>query len=102
MGAIRMPSGKRTHCHFYVVLETELRNIVVTEKLSDGTVIWIENPKNIEFRNGLAKVFSFADCQRGSVSVRTIKGYHLEESRRTSRSADLQGCKHYAHAVYGL
>lgn len=83
-------------CHFYVVLETETRNFIVTEKLRDGKVRWAANPKHLEARNSLARVTGCVECSGAGVTVRDIQ--HSEVR------ALLSNCdrRRYARGVYGL
>lgn len=61
--------------HYYVVLETECGNTILSEQsLLDGTVTWEENVKDLEVRNGLAKVVRFAECG-SAVTVQHMKVY---------------------------
>merc|ERR1712173_375574 len=52
----RADEGTVTNHHYYVVLETAKGNVIVTEKLRDGTVTWNENPRDLEDRTSLARV----------------------------------------------
>ena len=64
-------SSKRLdYCHHYVVLETEEQNVIVTEKLPDGSTMMVVNPEGVEDRNSLAKLMATAeDCKDMDVAV---------------------------------
>uniref|UniRef100_A0A7S1MA25 Uncharacterized protein n=1 Tax=Alexandrium catenella TaxID=2925 RepID=A0A7S1MA25_ALECA len=67
-------SGKDYHC--YVVLETEQKNVIVTEELKNGTLRREANPKDLEDRCSLAKVLrsvGAADCKKTSFTVGGVK-----------------------------
>merc|ERR1711966_122029 len=40
-------------CHYFLVLETESGDTILTERLADGILSWIENPKDLEIRRSL-------------------------------------------------
>merc|ERR1712079_10183 len=67
------------NCRYYIVLENETGDVIVTEKLQDGMVTWSENPKNLETRNSLAKVFSCTDSRNANITVRDIKNVRANE-----------------------
>lgn len=87
----------------YTVLETERGDIILTEKLRDGTIHWEENPADLEDRNCLAKAIRSAVCNNGK-AVSNIKSYqtrHLWESKRLGNSSSLSAdCKRYAQGVF--
>merc|ERR1719221_1306531 len=51
------------HYRYYVVIETEDANVIVSEQLRDGSVTWKENPADLEDRNSLAKTYRSKDCR---------------------------------------
>jgi hypothetical protein len=57
---------------FYLVVETENGNMVVTEKLKDGREVRTENPQGLEARCALAKVAGCADCCGAGATLRDI------------------------------
>ena len=70
-------SSKRLdYCHHYVVLDTEEQNVIVTEKLPDGTTMMVVNPEGVEDRNSLAKLMATAeDCKDMDVAVGKVGFY---------------------------
>lgn len=74
-------SSKRLdYCHHYVVLETEEKNVILTEKLPDGTTLMVVNPDGLEDRNSLAKLLAVVeDCKEMEVAVGKA-GKHMSES----------------------
>jgi len=81
----------------YIVLETECHNMIVTEKLLDGTVTWVENPAELEDRNAFAKIVRTQDCKGHGVNVRFMKTYQRRESEPTTSHSK---CKNYAQGAY--
>mmetsp|Transcript_21474 Transcript_21474/g.66992 ORF Transcript_21474/g.66992 Transcript_21474/m.66992 type:complete len:634 (+) Transcript_21474:1-1902(+) len=82
--------------HYYVMLETETGNSVITEKLRDGKVRWAANPKHLEARNALARVTGCTDCSSAGMSLRDIQ---TSEARCILANCDR---RRYARGVYGL
>merc|ERR1719242_2049323 len=65
------------YCHSYTVLKTVHGDVIVTEKLKDGTVTWEENPVDLEDRNSLAKCIRSWDCSHAKaiVTIGDMKSY---------------------------
>jgi len=93
---LHLAKDTRTGCNFYIVLETEKKNRIVTEALGAGALSWVQNPHNLEDRNSLAKLLFTADC-KDEVYARDVKQFQrtliLPPSLNNLR-------KHYAKAVY--
>jgi hypothetical protein len=87
----------RPYHQFYLMLETELGNRIVTEKLADGTVMWKENPADLEDRNSLAKVVFTKDTGAG-VTVKDMLYY--KQSASTGKRASGSKRKQYAHQAF--
>eukprot|EP00913_Durusdinium_trenchii_P005530 g5152.t1 len=81
--------------NFYMVLETEEKSLVVTERLANGSLSWKENPQNLEDRNSLAKLLFTVDCKENMLLGEVVR--HFEELPSDS-SLDCR--KHYAKALY--
>lgn len=79
-------------CQYYVVFHTEAGNMILTEKLADGTVVWKEDPKCLEDRNSLAKVIRSAACKSPATTVFSMK--KCEGSEPSSSP------KNYSHSAY--
>eukprot|EP00439_Symbiodinium_sp_Y106_P007134 s1099_g1.t1 len=47
---LHLAKDARTGCNFYIVLETEKKNRIVTEALGAGALSWVQNPHNLEDR----------------------------------------------------
>mmetsp|Transcript_26815 Transcript_26815/g.86865 ORF Transcript_26815/g.86865 Transcript_26815/m.86865 type:complete len:398 (+) Transcript_26815:3-1196(+) len=95
----RCSSGK-LRCKYYVVVRTEEGNAVVVEKLLNGSVVWTENPEDLESRNFLAKVMRSEDCKGSTITVGELRG-----SARLSSASDGMSpseCKQYAQTAYRL
>jgi len=74
------PSALPRH-HSYVVLETASGGKVVTERCADGTMVWAQDPADLEDRSSLAKIVRSADCSEVAVNVDKLKAYLQEESQ---------------------
>lgn len=87
---------------FYVVFETEQGNKIVTEQLSDGLVSFEENPKDLEDRNSLAKVFRSVGCSTvgEGTTVRDIKVRQMKEFQQRAASKAVVR-KRYSEIAYG-
>jgi len=92
----------RPRFSLYVVLESEQGAAIVTERRCDGTIVWEENPANLEDRNSHAKVVRSADCVEACVCIRDIKAYKASEASQISGGVPQSRCKHYAQEVFAL
>jgi len=86
------------HHHYYLVLETERKNKVMTELLPNGSIHWVEN-ENFESRNSLAKVIQYADgSNRATVGqVRGLRSQALQEA--TQHGFSKASSKQYARCL---
>jgi len=80
---------------YYVVLETEQGNMILTEKLKDGTFSWEENPADVMDRNSLAKVTFTQGCRGAGVLVGDVRAY--KDKQVAGKSS-----KCYAHDAFKL
>merc|ERR1719198_378357 len=92
---INTPSAedqKRDQHRFYVVVETAIGNVIVTEKLDHSTVTFQENPRDLAIRNSLAKTVCSEELSGTTVlDLRNFKAKELQERSLT--------CKKYAEGV---
>merc|ERR1712032_1496481 len=79
---------------YYVVIETEDANVIVSEQIHDGSVMWKENPEDLEDRNSLARTYRSKDCRSRGMTVRDFKAYSSEAAALDSKG------KCYAQGVY--
>lgn len=79
--------------HYYVVLQTEQGNRIVTERLQDGTVAWAANPRHLEARSSAAKVLRSTECTSQAMMVRDLKDCKVAE-------AGACASKHYARESF--
>jgi len=49
-------------CRYYIVLETEHGNKILTERLDEGQLSWVRNPEDLEDRSSLAKLIRSETC----------------------------------------
>jgi len=75
----RAPGAPPPLRRFYVVLETERGQSILTELLEDGTVRWAVNPKDLEARNSLAKAVCVSDCLGASATVRDAMDFRADQ-----------------------
>lgn len=88
------------NCRYYLVLETENGHKIVTERLSNGKVLWDEDPEDEEDRNSLAKVTRVKPASAG-LTVRDMKAYHTTITKATPSSSISQSvCKRYARNLF--
>merc|ERR1712070_297918 len=52
-------------CKYYLVLETDSGGKIVTERLQNGNLSWVENPEDLAERNSLAKSIRAETCSIG-------------------------------------
>lgn len=62
---------KRVNRRYYLVLETEKGNKIVTERMCEGRLSWVFNPADLEDRNSLAKLTRSEICA-SDVSIRDM------------------------------
>merc|ERR1719497_70717 len=89
--------GLTSH-RYYVVIETEEANVIVSEQLRDSSLTWKENPADIEDRNSLAKAYRSKDCRSQGVTVGDFKAYSGTAADRLP-ARDSKG-KRYAQGAY--
>eukprot|EP00930_Biecheleria_cincta_P060791 TRINITY_DN4638_c0_g3_i1.p1 TRINITY_DN4638_c0_g3~~TRINITY_DN4638_c0_g3_i1.p1 ORF type:complete len:1047 (-),score=228.89 TRINITY_DN4638_c0_g3_i1:30-2930(-) len=88
--------------HFYVVLETDAANVIVTEKLANNhSVSWAVNPQKLEDRNSLARLLFTIDHCKDSV-VQAVRGLQDKHSVPMPASAAPATSKAYAKAIFQL
>lgn len=92
-------SRRGLYRRYYVALETEKGNVLVSEMAGDATVTWEENPQDLEDRNSLARVFRSSDCSKVSITVRDVAAYRAREIMRESQASRSE-CKRYSHGLY--
>jgi hypothetical protein len=78
----------------YVVFETDRGSKILTERMKDGSFAWVENPRDLEDRNSLAKVTRSEKVETG-VLVRDMKAHKV----KLAEGARLSG-KRYAQAIF--
>ena len=81
--------------NYYIVLETIEKTVIVTERMSDGSLCWLQNPHNLEDRNSLAKLLFTADCKEG-MRMSEVRQHFEAQPRDT----DGDHRKRYAKALY--
>lgn len=94
-------------CRYFLVLETEEGNKIVTERLGDGQLAWIENPESLDDRKSLAKVIR-RDIANTGITVAELKEYRAKLALGVPPSSKLYaqamlvrtaGPKHIARAA---
>jgi len=69
----------RLSWRFYVVYETDLGDVLMSEKLPDGVVAWAENPVDMEERYAQSRVLRVADCSKTALTVGDVRK-HLQKN----------------------
>jgi hypothetical protein len=95
----------RSYFRSYLVLETVQENVIVTEKLADGTVAWEENPEALEERNAFAKFIRSWDCtackKSSKLTVADMEAFKkLCEGLETGTSHSAR--KQYVQGAYNI
>eukprot|EP00930_Biecheleria_cincta_P043409 TRINITY_DN2980_c0_g1_i1.p1 TRINITY_DN2980_c0_g1~~TRINITY_DN2980_c0_g1_i1.p1 ORF type:complete len:1004 (-),score=206.03 TRINITY_DN2980_c0_g1_i1:259-3243(-) len=91
------------YCHYYLVLETESGDAIVTEKLADGSTIMVENPEGWEDRNSLAKLLmTIEDCKELNVTYRNLKLVQINHNKPAAEGAMPSIRKRYAKMVMSM
>jgi len=88
------------HCQYYVVLETDASNVIVLEKLADGSAPSSVNPENLDDRNSLARLMYTAEKPEGAISVKEIKVFQAQSARKTVHGASPSERKLYAKSIF--
>mmetsp|Transcript_66648 Transcript_66648/g.104176 ORF Transcript_66648/g.104176 Transcript_66648/m.104176 type:complete len:1210 (+) Transcript_66648:73-3702(+) len=88
-------SANGLHRRFYIVLETDHGDRIMTERLRDGHMNWRENPEDLEDRNSLAKVMRMEVCKAGV----TLKDMRASQGKWAEAGSTPSG-KRYARAVF--
>lgn len=83
---------------FYLVLETEKGNKIVTERLSDGQLSWVGNPDDLEDRNSLAKL-TRSEAVTTGVTVRDMMTCRGKLAEGAALGAALSS-KRYVQAAF--
>merc|ERR1712083_385948 len=86
--AVEYVESTDTHYHFFVVLETDQRDMIVTEKRKDHTLAWIENPEDIERRVSLSKTICVVSCEHQNITVSDMEYHRSQESQSLHGSAN--------------
>merc|ERR1719453_2498751 len=85
------------HRRYFTLLETEEGRKHTTERLQDGSVLWEENPSNLEERCSLAKVLRSKECEAG-VSTEDLR--ELVSAARALGPASSSHCKNWARSTF--
>jgi len=88
--------------HFYVVLETDASNVIVTEKLADGTTTWVVNPSQVEDRNSLAKLMMAVDIRMEKATVQNLLVTQESHCIKKAAGATPGERKRYAKDIFAL
>jgi len=85
---------------YFVVLETEEGDFILTEKLLDGKAIWAEQPEGLEARRSLARVVRVADWSNEQFQVKDLKRHLFDEVNQMSAKTTRAECKTFADSVF--
>jgi len=95
-GTIAEPSTVRRR--YYLVLEAQSGQKIVTERLGDGALSWIENPEALDDRNSLAKVTRSKALNSG-VTFQDMKAYQAKLTEGVAPSGKRYAQGAFIHAV---
>jgi len=90
--------GKQPH-HLYMVCITANKNVIVTEKLANGSTIFLVNPKSLEDRNSLAKQLFKSDCVE-QATVKDVKTQQTNFNKTFEEGVTLSVRKQYVKSVF--
>lgn len=90
--------GKQPH-HLYMVCITANKNVIVTEKLANGSTIFLVNPKSLEDRNSLAKQLFKSDCVE-QATVKDVKTQQTNFNKTFEEGVSLSVRKQYVKSVF--
>mmetsp|Transcript_52237 Transcript_52237/g.113805 ORF Transcript_52237/g.113805 Transcript_52237/m.113805 type:complete len:1026 (+) Transcript_52237:80-3157(+) len=89
-----------THpCHYFLVMHTEGRHVVVSEIDCKGQSQWVENPRGIEDRLSLAKVIRSSECGHRGLTVGAARSYRRGEDETTTGDHEARN-KHLGRQLY--
>jgi len=95
-------SSKRLdYIHYYVVLETDASNTILTEMLPNGTAILAMNPEGLLDRNSLAKLLKAVEPEL-EVTAGQVKQVHEKHSRKAEAAVSPSMRKFFAKSVFAL
>lgn len=92
-------AGESTFYHrYYLVLETEMENKVLTELLANGKVVWVDN-EDFEVRNSLAKATYSVESNNGA-TVAEMKAFMRKATEDVAKEGiSKASCKRYVKAA---
>ena len=90
--------GKQPY-HLYLMCITANKNIIVTEKLANGSTIFLVNPKSLEDRNSLAKQLFKSDCVE-QATVKDVKTHQINFNKIFEEGVSLSVRKQYVKSVF--
>lgn len=90
--------GKQPH-HLYMVCITANKDVIVTEKLANGSTIFLVNPKSLEDRNSLAKQLFKSDCVE-QATVKDVKTQQTNFNKTFEEGVTLSVRKQYVKSVF--
>lgn len=90
--------GTQPH-HLYMVCITANKNVIVTEKLANGSTIFLVNPKSLEDRNSLAKQLFKSDCVE-QATVKDVKTQQTNFNKTFEEGVTLSVRKQYVKSVF--
>lgn len=89
-----VPGAKRSSRRYFLVLETEKTDKIVTERLSDGQSSWVFNPEGIEDRCSLAKLTRLETCSM------TVTIHNMMICRAKLAEGSPPSSKRFCQAMY--
>jgi len=87
-------------CRYFMLAETEKGNIIVSEKLRDGTVTWEENPRFAEDRRSLARVLRSRGDLAALEDCATVQSLKIYKASRVVAKATCAARRRYAEGAF--
>lgn len=88
---------------YFIILETETANTMLSEMCNDGSVIWEFDPCNVEKRKYLAKVLRSDDCSGCGTTVgKILEKFPRKGARPSHIAATDRERKIYTESICGL
>jgi hypothetical protein len=90
----------KSRWRYYLVLETQTGQKIVTERLRNGNITWLEDPEDLGDRNSLARATRSKDAI-SNLTVRDMKAYYSAmevDARAVAVSPSV--CKRYVRNLY--
>jgi len=90
--------GKAQDHRYWLLLETEMENVIVTEKLRNGTVAWHENSADLAKYAPNSRAVGSVGCSKAGITVGDLRQHRAAHASEAAASA--AEAKRYAEDAY--